>query len=197
MSEEKAITLKTLARQAKGLDQRVFCARFPSPVLVLQRPGALGLSESRVDTPPPGGVGPDGSTTTAVASGRPLMDISLTTPSPDDEDDSLVHFVRKTDRNPFTGMITIGRARNNDIVIGLPTISKVHAYVTQRGDGFHIFDQGSTNGTLVDGRKLEAQKGTRLEDGATVVLAPGVALRFYAPTALFGLLALRSSLGSK
>jgi hypothetical protein len=191
------LTLHELAKKARGLDPSSFAVRFPRPSLVLAAAGALGLRESRVDTPPPGAGGVDGSTTLSAPMASPLLELSAKTPSPDDEDGSLVHWLEKSNRNPFTGMITIGRANNNDLVIPLPVISKLHAYVTPRPDGLMIFDQNSTNGTMVDGRRLEQGKGKKLEDGATIVLAPAVILRYYSPPALFGLLALRSSLGSK
>jgi hypothetical protein len=69
--------------------------------------------------------------------------------------ESPVHLLRKTDRNPFAGMITVGRAPNNDVVVAHTSVSKFHAYFRpKRGHELSIFDVGSTNGTHVDGRAV-------------------------------------------
>lgn len=59
--------------------------------------------------------------------------------------------------NPYTSMITLGRARNNDVPITDISVSKLHAWV-RRGDNglfdsgdFSITDAGSRNGTFVNG----------------------------------------------
>jgi hypothetical protein len=69
--------------------------------------------------------------------------------------ESPVHLLKKTPRNPFAGMITIGRAANNDVVVNHSSVSKFHAYVRVLGtDSLVIFDVGSTNGTRVDDRPV-------------------------------------------
>lgn len=52
------------------------------------------------------------------------------------------------------GEITIGRNKNNDIVIDSPSVSGHHATVyTERFDSF-VHDHASTNGTYVNGKKV-------------------------------------------
>ncbi len=68
--------------------------------------------------------------------------------------------VRKREGNPYPDRFSIGRAPNCDIVIRLPFVSKVHAHI--QVDGTHAYsmrDNGASNSTFVNGRKLEA-KGT-------------------------------------
>jgi len=61
--------------------------------------------------------------------------------------------------------LSIGTARDNDLVLSDPTVSRYHLELERRRDGIRVTDQGSTNGTLV---------GTaRLERG---VVAPGAVL---------------------
>jgi pSer/pThr/pTyr-binding forkhead associated (FHA) protein len=70
--------------------------------------------------------------------------------------------------------MSIGRAPG--CAVALPTdtfVSQVHARVFSRGDEYWVEDLGSTNGTLVNGRKLTGpvplQKGDRLQVGRTVL----------------------------
>jgi pSer/pThr/pTyr-binding forkhead associated (FHA) protein len=59
---------------------------------------------------------------------------------------------------PFAGrivavpsqMITLGRAPDNDVVVGDPATSGHHGRIDVRGGAFWISDLGSTNGTLVN-----------------------------------------------
>lgn len=53
---------------------------------------------------------------------------------------------------------TLGRHRNNDIVITDPKVSSFHARIDRTGEGFAITDLKSRNGTFVNGRKAETVK---------------------------------------
>jgi pSer/pThr/pTyr-binding forkhead associated (FHA) protein len=50
--------------------------------------------------------------------------------------------------NPFATMITLGRARNNDIVVPAEGVSNFHAYFSQGADGWTVSDAKSRNGTF-------------------------------------------------
>ena len=52
--------------------------------------------------------------------------------------------------------IAIGSDPNNDLVIDEPTVSRRHAELSQRSGVFQIRDLGSTNGTFVNGARVEA-----------------------------------------
>jgi hypothetical protein len=56
--------------------------------------------------------------------------------------------------NAFTSMVTIGRARNNDVELTAATISKFHAYVMLEAAGHVLVDAGSSFGTFVHERRL-------------------------------------------
>jgi pSer/pThr/pTyr-binding forkhead associated (FHA) protein len=63
--------------------------------------------------------------------------------------------VRKT-QEVFPHMITIGRTRNNDVVIADVLVSKFHAFFRRGPDGaWELSDAGSANGTRVAGVELE------------------------------------------
>ena len=53
---------------------------------------------------------------------------------------------------------TIGRTEANDICIPDGTISTFHAEIVKDGDGFIAKDQGSTNGTRINGIKITEQR---------------------------------------
>jgi pSer/pThr/pTyr-binding forkhead associated (FHA) protein len=54
----------------------------------------------------------------------------------------------------FPSMITVGRTRNNDIVLPDREISKFHAYFREVRGAFEVSDVGSSNGTKVRGELL-------------------------------------------
>jgi hypothetical protein len=62
--------------------------------------------------------------------------------------------VRKKPQNPFPERISVGRAKNCDVVIRLPHISKLHAHFMVGGKALKLVNNNSSNGTSVNGHKL-------------------------------------------
>jgi len=60
--------------------------------------------------------------------------------------------------------ISIGRMKGNDIVLAKGNVSKRHASIYLRGESFFINDHGSTNGTYINGRKVEGENPVAGED---------------------------------
>jgi hypothetical protein len=57
---------------------------------------------------------------------------------------------------PLTGeTYTVGRHRNNDIVISDPKVSSFHARLDRSPDGFVVVDLKSRNGSFINGRRVE------------------------------------------
>jgi hypothetical protein len=54
----------------------------------------------------------------------------------------------------FPSMITVGRARNNDIVVPEALVSKFHAFFRPLDGGWSLADAGSVNGTFIEDKKL-------------------------------------------
>ena len=50
---------------------------------------------------------------------------------------------------------TLGRHRNNDIVISDPKVSSFHGRIDRVADGFHVVDLKSRNGCWVNGKRVE------------------------------------------
>ena len=72
--------------------------------------------------------------------------------------------------------VTIGRLAECDVVLADANVSRKHAEVRPRGDGFEVADLGSTNGTRVNGVVVQER---RLADGDEITLG-GTTLRFEA-----------------
>jgi len=53
--------------------------------------------------------------------------------------------------------VTLGRAPDCDLVFADESLSRQHATVYFQGDSFHIADRGSSNGTLVNGLRVQQQ----------------------------------------
>lgn len=49
---------------------------------------------------------------------------------------------------------TIGRLTSCDIPLSDPQTSRLHAEITKTSEGYELVDKGSTNGTLVNGKKI-------------------------------------------
>jgi len=66
---------------------------------------------------------------------------------------------------------TLGRSRQCDIVLDDPNISRQHAEVRPRGGSWVLSDLGSTNGSRINGRRVEetevVRPGDVIELGAT------------------------------
>ena len=83
---------------------------------------------------------------------------------------------------PFAGrivalpnqMVSIGRAPDNDVVVGDPATSGHHGRIEMRAGSFWISDLGSTNGTLVNGEPVIEKQ---LSDGDTIAIGQNM-LRF-------------------
>jgi hypothetical protein len=67
----------------------------------------------------------------------------------------------------------IGRSRRCDIVLSDPNVSRRHAEIRPRGGSWVLTDLGSTNGSRVNGRRIDGSEvirpGDELELGATVL----------------------------
>jgi pSer/pThr/pTyr-binding forkhead associated (FHA) protein len=65
------------------------------------------------------------------------------------------------------GVATVGR-ENADILLSDPSVSRKHAEVEFRGADALVTDAGSTNGTVVNGRRIAAGEQQALEPGQEV-----------------------------
>jgi hypothetical protein len=76
---------------------------------------------------------------------------------------------------PFAGrmvalpsqMVSVGRAPDNDVVVGDPATSGHHGRIEVRNGAFWVSDLGSTNGTLVNGEPVIEKE---LSDGDLIAI---------------------------
>lgn len=79
--------------------------------------------------------------------------------------------VTKSERSPYRDRISIGRAAICDMVLAAPAVSKLHAhFLMEPGGAWSVRDARSTNGTFVN--------GVRLQEEVRVSIRPGDRLRF-------------------
>ncbi|MGD8624947.1 MAG: FHA domain-containing protein [Anaerolineae bacterium] len=78
----------------------------------------------------------------------------------------LVNKKQSDQKHDLKGTINVGRARDNQLVLDDPTVSRHHAWIKAEGEEFLVFDIGSGNGTFVNDERIEAPR--RLENGDTV-----------------------------
>jgi hypothetical protein len=68
---------------------------------------------------------------------------------------------------------TLGRSRQCDVVLDDPNVSRKHAEVRPRGGSWVLLDAGSTNGSCLNGRRIEGPEvlkpGDEIEVGTSVI----------------------------
>lgn len=130
---------------------------------------------------PPGGPSRTDTFDTVTKKKRPLLTPDDSAPRPVEDVPTgdgaaseplplLVQAVRKV-QEAFPSMITVGRTRNNDIVIPDVQVSRFHAFFKVFSDRVELGDAGSANGTFVGGRALPPK-------GATQIVIPGETVEF-------------------
>ena len=75
--------------------------------------------------------------------------------------------------------LTIGRDPVSDVILNDPEVSRQHARFTQTDTGYQVQDLGSTNGTFVNGERLESEP-VDLKPGSTISMGSGVTLVYEA-----------------
>jgi FhaA, N-terminal domain/FHA domain len=67
--------------------------------------------------------------------------------------------------------VTLGRSRQADVVLSDPNVSRRHAEIRPRGGSWVLTDLGSTNGSRINGQRVEGSEvirpGDEIELGAT------------------------------
>jgi pSer/pThr/pTyr-binding forkhead associated (FHA) protein len=84
----------------------------------------------------------------------------------------------KSLRNPYAGMITVGRAPNNDICLPVRSVSKLHAYFQRDGACWRLRDSMSSFGTFLGGERLAGDRSAPVENGVEVAFGPDSSCTF-------------------
>ena len=96
-----------------------------------------------------------------------------------------VGLIKKRPNSLFPNMISLGRAEDNDLVVALGTISKLHAYFLVSEEKWSLTDWTSTNGTKCDMEPLTPRQGLSLESGASLSFGKEFTARFMFPGHLY------------
>ena len=159
--------LSALAAHMGGISREDFLARFREPFLVVE------MSET--------GDTRDFRTLSTADDTRKTQPGAKVVDGPDVR--TCVYVIRKSERNAFQAMVTLGRANNNDIVVEHPCVSKFHGVFkrnpSEKRDAF--VDVGSTNGTYFRGTSLGQNTAVPLSSGDAVNLGGAVLATYFAP----------------
>jgi len=74
-------------------------------------------------------------------------------------------------------LITVGRGSDCEVIIAERQVSRHHAQIDRRADGYYLRDLGSKNGTYVNGQEVKSQP-IHLRDGDEIQIALAVKLGF-------------------
>jgi transcriptional regulator with GAF, ATPase, and Fis domain len=82
---------------------------------------------------------------------------------------------------PLRGKVRVGKAPDNELVLGDETVSRHHCEITRAPDGVRVRDLGSTNGTFLESARIAeavAPVGSvlRVGDAVSVALRPSIEL---------------------
>jgi hypothetical protein len=153
--------LEELSKLAKTLTEKEFSARFPHLFLLLHQANdgisPLAFHTEVIDLEHEGAAAqharPRPHPSAAAAAGLRIV--------------ALV----KAPSSPYPDRVSIGRARNCDVVLRDASISKLHAHVRAEPDGsFVLIDLGSHNGTKIHDDPLPANQPAPVRTGDVVTI---------------------------
>ncbi len=75
-------------------------------------------------------------------------------------------------------VLLIGRSEACDLILPERQVSRQHARIQRKADGYYIEDLGSKNGTYLNGQAIPPFTPQRLKDGDEIALALCVRMRF-------------------
>ena len=104
--------------------------------------------------------------------------------------DSLQHAIYPLVKNEYASgpvnIFSIGRIDGNDMIMPDYAISKQHATIEIKRDTYFVRDGGSTNGTTINGRRLD-KKPVQIRDKDVLAIAR-YEFTFYTPASLYAML---------
>jgi hypothetical protein len=83
-------------------------------------------------------------------------------------DDITFYPLRSRPSSPSPERLSVGRSRDNDVVLQHPSVSKVHAHLVQKGGQWQLTDAESKNGTFMNFRPAPRGEGLPVRDRAII-----------------------------
>jgi hypothetical protein len=200
MSESEVKRIGEYVDECRRLGEERFAQKYPHAILLRREDDAGEEPDANfhtafmrrdflVESDRPGS-GPPQTPLSISPAGSDLRPSDRPKPHPVGE----VLAIAKRQGAPFQDRIGVGRARNADICVLLPKVSKYHAFFTRKEDGaYTLTDAGSKNGTFIDGRQLAEKVAVPVEDGNEVLFGP-YRFTFYTPEGFLSIVGRRASL---
>jgi hypothetical protein len=165
---EGFVPLEELRQKARTLSRKDFTENCPAPGLII-RPAA---NPSATDAEEEGGQLHRLLTVefSAVQSLRYLNRVGL---------------VVKRAGSVFSGLIYVGRAPSNDLVLSVGSVSKLHGYFQCKTGEWSFTDHRSTNGTSLNGQKFASGAERPLESGDQLGIGSEISALFLLPESLY------------
>jgi hypothetical protein len=151
---------KELARACAGMTRESYITTRPHPLLIQREPGGSKVK------PKPGGFATLVTTSQALGASGPR------------EESWAYEVAKRPGANAFSFLITLGRTRNNDLVVDEACVSKFHASFKKDPAGRWTVTDMSSNGIKLDGVRIPREQTTPLASGAVLLLAEEVELVF-------------------
>lgn len=161
------VSLYSLAKHAGRLEPDQFAQAFPVPGLVVHFEGGTGNRQG----------------TEKSDSGVQLLTVSMPS-SGIFRYLNKVGFLCKRPGNPYAHLISIGRNHTNDIVLAVDSVSKVHGYFVEKAGSWSYTDRSSTNGSELDGQRLEPGVSAPVADGCRIKLGLDITIEVLEPPSL-------------
>lgn len=151
--------------QAKALTKSAFVAKYAHPWLLVENPKPKTSSPSGFDIISP-------STSKEVMPVKMEAATFLTPTVILGRLDQFILFpLVKTDRNPWTERILVGRARNCDVILPVQSVSKVQCYFTKKGKQYQLTACQSSTSVRCDGKILVPETApVDVVDGSQLIL---------------------------
>jgi len=67
--------------------------------------------------------------------------------------------------------VVLGKRTDSDVVLDSQFVSRSHARLQRKGEAYELIDAGSLNGTLLNGKRIDAGKPYRLSRGDEIAIA--------------------------
>ena len=165
------IDLRDLAKRAKGLDVAAFEKTYNVPALLVVPPDPGQLLEEAAAESGEEGFG--------------FNTVRLSGAGAAARFEGRVLFLEKSTRNPFGYMISLGRAANNDVVLNVEAVSKMHGTFTKVGNDWTYADHNSTNGSFLNGTQLKPQDKQKIRSGDKLRFGRKLTAIYLDPRGLF------------
>jgi hypothetical protein len=176
--------LKELRQYA---NEKAFIAAFPDPALLIEpfesKHGTVDTPSKPMSAARPGINRQIESTTEVMGALEAARHMARMSEAVHPE--ARLEWLKKSERNPFGALITVGRARNNDVVVEHNTVSKLHVIFTKLHGGWHVSDERSSNGTFLNGVKLTPGEKRAISEGDSLRFGPDIVGRFFEPAGLW------------